>query len=373
MPNSPPPHPRTFTPETQESFCRLSGDFNPMHSDPAAARRTIAGGIVVHGLHQALIAIETATAHRLDSGLPASTITAIDALFTTPVLLGETAHFHLTTPDPHTSHILAIVRDQTVSKFTLRWAPHPPPAQPAPPPLPPDPILDLPFHQLPGRAGVIPLGLDQPLAERLFPLATTTLGPLAIAELLALSRLVGAHCPGLNSVFNQFTIDLRDDPSAPPAINFQVIKTDDRFGKVTIQVTGPRASGRVIAFFRPPPEPQPAMREVASLISPGAFARSVALIVGGSRGLGEVTARLIAAGGPAPPPSSTSSTPPASPSPSPSATSPSTPSPSKPAKTSATSTTATQTPSRSSSTASPAPAQTRPAPSFPSPPRTPST
>ena len=34
---------RTFTPDYQNRFAALSGDFNPMHMDAVAARRTIFG------------------------------------------------------------------------------------------------------------------------------------------------------------------------------------------------------------------------------------------------------------------------------------------------------------------------------------------
>jgi hypothetical protein len=36
-----------FTPADQRAFARLSGDFNPVHQDPVAARRTVAGEPIV--------------------------------------------------------------------------------------------------------------------------------------------------------------------------------------------------------------------------------------------------------------------------------------------------------------------------------------
>ena len=60
---------------------------------------------------------------------------------------------------------------------------------------------------------------------------------------------------------------------------------------------GPGLSGTVVAFVRPGPQPQPGMRTVASHVSAAEFAPQAALIVGGSRGLGEMTAKIVAAGG----------------------------------------------------------------------------
>ena len=48
---------RTFTLDDQRAFAALSGDWNPVHVDPVAARRTIVDGVVVHGVHLLVWAI----------------------------------------------------------------------------------------------------------------------------------------------------------------------------------------------------------------------------------------------------------------------------------------------------------------------------
>ena len=45
---------RIFALGDQVRFAELTGDFNPMHLDPIAARRTLAGAPVVHGIHDLL-------------------------------------------------------------------------------------------------------------------------------------------------------------------------------------------------------------------------------------------------------------------------------------------------------------------------------
>jgi hypothetical protein len=50
---------RRFTEHDQERFARFSGDWNPMHMDPIAARRTQAGAPVVQGVHLALWTLDT--------------------------------------------------------------------------------------------------------------------------------------------------------------------------------------------------------------------------------------------------------------------------------------------------------------------------
>ena len=49
---------RTFASDDQALFASLAGDFNPIHLDPIAARRTQAGTVVVHGMHAVLWALD---------------------------------------------------------------------------------------------------------------------------------------------------------------------------------------------------------------------------------------------------------------------------------------------------------------------------
>ena len=49
---------RTFASNDQAMFAGLTGDFNPIHLDPIAARRTQAGAVVVHGIHAILWALD---------------------------------------------------------------------------------------------------------------------------------------------------------------------------------------------------------------------------------------------------------------------------------------------------------------------------
>ncbi len=47
-----------FTADERLLFASLSGDVNPMHVDPIAARRTQAGAPAVHGMHMVLWTVD---------------------------------------------------------------------------------------------------------------------------------------------------------------------------------------------------------------------------------------------------------------------------------------------------------------------------
>ncbi len=49
---------RVFSVDDQLAFARLSGDYNPIHLDPVAARRLLFGQPVVHGMHALLWAFD---------------------------------------------------------------------------------------------------------------------------------------------------------------------------------------------------------------------------------------------------------------------------------------------------------------------------
>jgi len=103
-------------------------------------------------------------------------------------------------------------------------------------------------------------------------------------------------CPGLHSLFAG--ADLCFEPTATqPLIHWRVVRHTIPQAPVRLAISGGGIGGELDAFVRPLPIAQPAMVDVAQLVEQGAFKNQVALVVGGSRGLGEVTAKLIAAGG----------------------------------------------------------------------------
>jgi hypothetical protein len=157
-------------------------------------------------------------------------------------------------------------------------------------------LHELRFEELKGLLGSLNVGIDAALAKKLFPGFVADFGLAALAELLALTRLVGMRCPGRHSIFNKFDVTL-DRSGVPGRLNFRVERTDERFLCVDMVIEGARLGGKLRAFFRPPPQAQPGIAEIAAFVGQHEFERSVSLVVGGSRGLGETTAKIIAAGG----------------------------------------------------------------------------
>jgi hypothetical protein len=131
----------------------------------------------------------------------------------------------------------------------------------------------------------------------MFPAVSRWLGPRRLAALAATTLLVGMVCPGLHSIYAGFTVEACDEPVPEDRLGFRVATTDPRVRSVRMTVSGGGLAGDVQSYARMAPTPQASVQELAGMVEPGEFDGSAALIIGGSRGLGEVTAKLLAAGG----------------------------------------------------------------------------
>jgi len=279
-----------LSPAAQSRFAELSGDTNPLHLDPIEARRTLMGAPVVHGLHLVLLALEAGGAQ------VGTKLSALRARFPNPVLVGDRIEMRITDDGGTHRRIEGYVQSDLVLDLTVSLGSDAAPDDMPMPSLEPEPLRDLRFSDLIGDSGSLQVGIDAVLACSLFPAVIGSFGLPVVAELLALTRLIGMRCPGRNSIFSQFDVTF-DRSGIPGALHFRVTGADERFLRINIQVEGARLIGKLTAFFRPLPQSQPSMTELSKMVRPDEFRNCAALVVGGSRGLGEATAKLLAAGG----------------------------------------------------------------------------
>jgi NAD(P)-dependent dehydrogenase (short-subunit alcohol dehydrogenase family) len=127
-----------------------------------------------------------------------------------------------------------------------------------------------------------------------FPEASRVLGAPSVAGIAALSTVVGMECPGLYSLFASATLAFSDDVET--AVRYRAERLFAAVRQVVLRVRAPGIEASLRAGARHPPLAQPGTAQVRSVVEPDEFAGRRALIVGGSRGLGELTARIIAAG-----------------------------------------------------------------------------
>jgi acyl dehydratase len=287
---------KTYSADDQRSFAELSHDWNPVHTDPVAARRLFSGRQVVHGIHTLLTALD----RWIDrTGVAPA---AIECRFLSPVGVGDTVIFAQHDDEPGRSRITASVGGLACTEIVIRLGGvsavettamqlreaqevrHVGAVE--------RPLDEAPGSQVGGAFSIETSGASE-LAAR-FPRAAAVFGSRRISAIVALSYFVGMVCPGLHSVFSSVRISLeRADGDA--RLLFFVRQYDARYKRFLVSFRGV-IDGELTAFLRPSPQVQPSMREIMARVAPHDFEGARALVLGGSRGLGETVAKLLSAG-----------------------------------------------------------------------------
>lgn len=285
---------RTFTLDNQHSFAALSGDWNPLHIDPLAARRSQFGRPVVHGMHLLLWSLE----QLLPSG-PTSLVN-LSCTIRNPVGIDEQVSCRLIDREQGRLRIVIEVDGNQCATVDFEIGTSQSSASFA------DRAPDVGVSQecqeqdLAHLHGMLPLDMSATSFTELFPRLSTILPAAQVAVVLATTRLVGMECPGLHSIYSELSLAFTppSDTALEEALSWRVDRYDERFRRLTISIATNDALGTITAMLRPGPQSQPTSAELRKSLSHTAqYADQRALVVGGSRGLGELCAKLLAAGG----------------------------------------------------------------------------
>ena len=292
---------RQFSFEDQRWFAKVSGDANPIHVDRQNAESTFFGQLVVHGAHLVFWALDS-LGKKCPDWLGQDQVRTLDVTFPKPVFLNENVDL-VVVPSLRDEITVDVVKNRELlcrialgreeqsrdSNNEAWWSD-----------LVPSAISDEPravdVSKSTGVAGALKMlssradiKIRYPNLERIIEIETAE-------GIAALSALVGMETPGLNSLFGGFKLSMgRLDTD--PHLFYKIVKTDARFSKVEMKVHTPYFAGSVSAFHTPKSCAQSSYGEVLTKVSPGMFAGMDALVIGGSKGLGEVTAKILAAGG----------------------------------------------------------------------------
>jgi hypothetical protein len=284
---------RSFSREEQLAFARLSGEFNPIHLDPIAARRLLFGRDVLHGLQLVLWAADQWLAGRSAR----VRFKTFQVVYRRAVGIDEAVEFAIDSASPDRARVE--VTADGASVLTAEFACEADDRH----------ELEIPdgafersaprertASELRDCAGSLPLRLDRALVAQLFPELARLLPADQLASILATTRMVGMEAPGLHSVCR--SLNLSDvEGRSEPSLAYRTSRYDPRFSLLDLWVEAPGLAGTVSTGIRPEPVPQAPYSAAREQVTPAEFAWHRALVVGGSRGLGEAAGKLLAAGG----------------------------------------------------------------------------
>ena len=307
-----------FTPDEVLRFARWTSDFNPPHVDLEAARQTVFGQNVVHGILSVLRTMSDCPEMRKNpgSGLRSLEVDFLEAVLpgrplelthsgdetgfqlavspggSSPQLLNLSGHFgsvELAAGDPSAWVDQCL---KTAAPSSIRRA---------------APVERKLSEFVPGaEIGGLWYAADPP-PEYLTP---GCVGPLAARVLGLTSYLVGMEVPGLRSLFTRLRLEFAPEgpegsgTESPLIWRLRVVRFERRVRILDLELVVATKSGRVVAagslraYVRFSPV-RCDLTELSSYVAVQreALAGQVALVTGGTRGLGaEISATLALAG-----------------------------------------------------------------------------
>ncbi len=284
-------HHTRFTLDDQIWFADISGDSNPIHVNPIYARKSLFGEVIVHGVHLVIYSLN----EFYDKCKQGVLIEKLNTTFLKPVKLNQEVTIEFEEKSDSETKIRLFVDGLiiTVIEVVFSKRPH---------------IKDLILKSINQASnepelfevfegckslslGAFKQGIDSKYSNLKYTVTENQL-----LNLFAITRIVGMKSPGLNSIFSSFALNFKlsvEDDN----IDYSIKSYKENYSRLVLALESATVSGSLVAFVRPSAKETLSAEKANTLVQNTQFYGQRALIIGGSRGLGAITTKLLRAGG----------------------------------------------------------------------------
>ena len=275
---------KEFSIESQKKFSNFSGDYNPIHLCDKYSRKTIYGQILVHGMHAVLWALDSLTKKK-------KFFKNLDVRFLKPIFLNEVISCYwdeqkdvINIKNSNTTlckiFVTKVEKVVSLKSRVISGKPRLKPAQRK--------ISEIEKLQSKKKYILFKGNIDK--FHKNFDNLKFVYGLSFVCEVCTLSYIVGMEVPGLNSLFISTKISLKSDKKR---IFFRINKVEQRLGMVSFEYSGNRIECQIETIFRQKPVKSPTIQKLHRYVKGNEFNLMNALVIGGSRGIGEMVSKII--------------------------------------------------------------------------------
>jgi hypothetical protein len=275
---------RKFTLQDQQLFAEFSGDFNPIHLSDEYARKTPPGKVIVHGINSLLWALD------VFRNTGDNILDHLFVKFLQPIYLDETVDCNYY-PDTQVIEIsntdviflrLKLSGNTCIYANSMGYSKSNTELE----------VADLDFNDIESLKRIKFIqSADPSYVKDLYPALFASYGCSLVSQISCLSSVVGMQAPGLHSIFVSAALNLKKKNNVQ---SIEVIKTDRRFSLVDLRVNTVDMEAKLRAIVRPMPIESLSLTALNKKITKRFAAGKRVLVVGGSRGLGSYTVKILA-------------------------------------------------------------------------------
>ena len=274
----------------QLDFAKMSGDFNPIHLDQNYARRSIAGDVAVYGINLVFWGLN----QFLKLKKSEIKIKKINIIFSKFINLNQNIElkifqkkkrffFNFFESDILVSYFeIEYERNKkrknlySIKKFVKKKS------------------QTSNFESFKINEKFIEnSSINEPLLKKKYLYLHKYLNISQIIDLVTITRFVGMRVPGQDSILSKLTLFYKS--SKINNNEFKITSVDKRFSLINMYYRGKNLSGNIRTLMRPKKINQD-IKNSNLKINKKEFVKQKALVIGGSKGLGEATVKILSLG-----------------------------------------------------------------------------